>query len=157
MTKRFLPIFFALIFGCGFCNAQSRKLPVPSKAFLEKARKSDQGDVSYLKQYVGLVSEKVLKKAPESKEVCARSYEFKNGIKMKYDECSESGADAVITFVGYPKSEIVKFVDWLFSSEQNKWNASQTKYSPKEDGDPGCYLEIKQFKDKIVLDYYCGC
>jgi hypothetical protein len=76
---------------------------------------------------------------------------------LKRNSCSESGTEVQIIFPNYSKNEVIKFVEWFFKNDYSQWYKSKTIYQPKEDGDAGCYLEIKEFKDKIILKYFCGC
>ncbi|MGK4568581.1 hypothetical protein [Flavobacterium sp. 3HN19-14] len=139
------------------CFGQTNKLPVPSKSFLEQIHIKDNADLIYLSKYLGKKSEKTLERFDESKQVCSAEYKFGTGIILTQNFCSESGNNVKIVFPFYPKSEIVKYVEWLFKTNENDWNNDKTRYQPKEDGNPGCYLQIKTFKEKTVLEYYCGC
>lgn len=137
-------------------TGQANKLPVPSKSFVEKAKYEDNFEEKYFTKYLGKKSEHILKRFIDSKEVCAKECEFKTGIKLKTNSCSEAGLDAEIVFSNYSKNEVIKFVEWFFKTEDNAWNKSKTIYEPKEN-DAGCYLEIKEIKGKILLTYFCGC
>jgi hypothetical protein len=136
---------------------QTNTLPVPTKAFIEKVKYLDDVEERYFANYLGKKSEHVLKKFSDSKEVCAKEYEFKTGIKLKRNSCSESGTEVEIIFPNYSKKDVINFVEWFFKNNYSKWNKSKTKYQPIEDGDAGCYLEIKTLKGKIILRYSCGC
>lgn len=157
MKKKSIKLVLILFLGCFKLMAQTNKLPVPTKSFIEKAKYDDLSDEKYFVKYLGIKSEQILERFSDSKEVCSKVYEFKSGIKLKRNSCSEAGSDVEITFLNYPKSEIIKFVDWFFKTESNVWNKSKTKYQPKEEGDAGCYLEIIESKNKVLLSYYCGC
>lgn len=146
-----------LLLKCLTFFGQTNKLPIPTKAFIEKAQLVVDNEEHYFTKYLGKKSEHVLKKYTDSNEVCAKEYEFKTGIKFNRNSCSESGTEVQIIFPNYSKNEVIKFVDWFFKNDDGQWNKSKTKYQPKEDGDAGCYLEIKEFKDKIILKYSCGC
>lgn len=136
---------------------QTNKLPVPTKAFIEKAKYFSDFEEKYFTKYIGKKTEKILKRFTDSKDICASEYEFRTGIKMKSNSCSEAGSQVEIIFPNYSKNEVVKFVEWFFKNDYSEWNKTKTNYQPKEDGDAGCYLEIKELKGKIVLSYYCGC
>lgn len=157
MKKYTAKILLVLLVSCFKVSAQANKLPVPTKSFIEKTRSSDYSDVKYFTKYLGIKSEHVLKRFDDSKDICSKEYEFKSGIKLKSNSCSETGNAVEIIFSNYPKNEVIKFIDWFFKTDYNVWNKSKTKYQPKEDGDAGCYLEIKEFKNEILLSYYCGC
>jgi hypothetical protein len=154
--KKTASLVVILLFNCLTFFGQTKKLPIPTKSFIEKTKKSEKLD-EYFTKYIGKKSEHILKRFSESKEVCAKEFEFKTGIKFKTNSCSEAGVEAEIMFPNYSKKEVIKFVEWFFKNDYNKWNKSKTKYQPKEDGDAGCYLEIKELKGKIILNYYCGC
>lgn len=149
-------IFLVLFFACFSVTAQQNKLPVPTKSFIEKLTNKDNPEKEYFTKYLGKKSERILKRFTDSKDVCSKEYEFKTGIKLKSDSCSEVGSDVEIVFPNYAKSEVIKFVEWFFKTNDNSWNESKTKYQPKEQ-DAGCYFEIKESKNKIILSYYCGC
>ena len=135
-----------------------KKLPIPDKTFLKKVLNSDNPEISYFEKYFGKISEpKVLKTFSESQESCKVIYNFKNGITYQEDVCSESGAHVIIVFPSYCKSELDKYVEWFFNTKGNVWNKNKTLYQPKEDGDAGCYIEIKQNKKGFYIEYYCGC
>lgn len=155
--KKFIFLLLFILFNSLTISAQTNKLPIPEKSFIEKAKKTDEPEEKYFTKYLGKKSERILKRFSDSKDVCAKEYEFKTGIKWKTNSCSEVGIEAEITFPNYSKKDIVSFVEWFFQNEDNKWNKLRTKYQPKEEGDAGCYLEIKELKGKIVLSYYCGC
>lgn len=146
-----------LLTNCWSVLAQANKLPIPSKSFIEKAQYVEDAAEKYLARYLGKKSERALKTFDDSKQVCAREFEFKTGIILKTNSCSESGVEAVIIFPNYSKKEVVQFVDWFFRNDYSKWNKSKTRYQPKEDGEAGCYLEIRETKGKIILNYSCGC
>lgn len=157
MKKNAVKLFLILFLGCFKLLAQTNKLPVPTKSFIEKVKHYNYSDEKYFAKYLGIKSEHALEKFNDSKEVCSKEYEYKTGIKLKRSVCSESGSSVEIVFSKYPKTEVIKFVDWFFKTEYNTWNKAKTRYQPKEDGEPGCYLEIEESKNKIVLSYYCGC
>ncbi|MHC0439482.1 hypothetical protein [Flavobacterium sp. 3-210] len=150
-------LLLVLFLSCFKIMGQVNKLPVPSKSFVEKIKYEDNFEEKYFAQYLGKKSEHILERFNDSKGVCAKKYEFKTGIKLKSNLCSEAGLDGEIVFPNYSKSEVIKFVEWFFKTEDNVWNKSKTKYQPKEEGDAGCYLEIKESKGQTVLSYYCGC
>ncbi|WP_289663840.1 hypothetical protein [Flavobacterium panacagri] len=150
-------IFLVLFFTCFSVTAQQNKLPIPTKAFIEKLKNKDNPEEEYFTKYLGKKSERILKRFNESKDFCAKEFEFKTGIKLKSDSCSETGSDVEIVFSNYAKSEVIKFVEWFFKTNDNIWNKSKTKYQRKEEGDAGCYFEIRESKNKIILSYYCGC
>ncbi|MBF4517084.1 hypothetical protein IRZ71_12040 [Flavobacterium sp. ANB] len=152
MNKLFLILFLSFKM-----TGQVNKLPVPSKSFVEKVRYEDNFEEKYFSKYLGKKEEHILKRFSDSKEVCAKEYKFKTGIKLKNNSCSEAGLDVEIVFPNYSKSEVIKFVEWFFKTDDNVWNKLKTKYQPKEDEDAGCYLEIKESKGQTVLSYYCGC
>ena len=135
---------------------QTKKLPIPSKLFLTEVKFKDEGDLRYFEIYFGKPTKKVLKRFQESKEICSVVYSFSNNVIYKSNKCSEAGLENEILFVGYGKDEIIKFVEWFFKTEDNKWNKSKTIYQPKVN-DAGCYLKILEAKNQIVLKYYCGC
>lgn len=136
----------------------AKTLPIPNKTFLESVNHSDDVEIKYLEKYIGKISKpKVLKRYTETKEACATVQVFKNGIIYKKDECSEVGSNVTITFPNYCKAEIIKYIEWFFKSDLNVWNKSKTHYQPKEYGDAGCYIEIKQNKKEFYIEYYCGC
>ena len=141
-----------------FAQVCPKKLPIPDKAFLKNTNESNDQEVKYFEKYIGKISEpKVLKTFPEDGKRCKTIQSFKNGIVYQIDYCSESGASVVINFPGYCKAELVKYVEWFFKSEWNVWNKEKTHYQPKEDGDAGCYIDIKQNKKGYYIEYYCGC
>lgn len=155
--KKTATITIILLFSYLTLSAQTNKLPIPTKSFIEKSKYLDDSEEKYFTQYLGKKSERILKRFSDSKDVCAKEYEFKTGIKLKINSCSEAGAEAEIIFPNYSKKDVIKFVEWFFKNDYSKWNKSKTKYQPKEDGDAGCYLEIKELKGKIILSYSCGC
>lgn len=146
-----------LLFNCLTLLAQTNKLPIPTKSFIQKARLQDNSEEMYFSKYLGKKSEHILTRFSDSKDVCAKKCEFKTGIKLKTDSCSEAGIVAEIIFPNYSKNDVVQFVEWFFKNDYSKWNKSKTKYQPKEDGDAGCYMEIKELKGRIILSYSCGC
>ncbi|NMH27885.1 hypothetical protein [Flavobacterium silvaticum] len=156
MRRLFLFIAFAFAVTA---SCQCKKLPVPDKAFLKSTENSNQVEIDYFTKYIGSASKlKVIRNSyGDTTKPCEMEQRFKNGI-VYHETCSDSGSDVKITFPSYCKEEIVKFVDWFFLNEFSIWNKSKTTYSPIEDGDAGCYLEIKQDKSKhYFLEYYCGC
>ncbi len=155
--KKSAYIALILLFNCLTFLGQTNKLPIPTKAFIEKAKTLEDSEEKYFTKYLGKKSEKVLQRIGKAKVVCAKECEFKTGIKMKTNTCSEVGIEAEIIFPNYSKNDVVKFVEWFFDDGYNKWNKSKTKYQPKEDGEAGCYMEIKETKGKIILSYSCGC
>lgn len=150
-------IAILLLFSCLTLFGQTNKLPIPTKSFIEKARYLGDFEEKYFTKYLGKKSQHILKRFNDSNDVCATVYEFKTGIKLKTNSCSEAGNEVEIIFPNYSKNDIIKFVEWFFKNDYSKWNKSKTKYQPKEDGDAGCYLEIKELKSKIILSYSCGC
>lgn len=150
-------ISIILLFSCLSLSGQINKLPIPAKSFIEKAKYLEDFEEKYFTKYLGKKSEHILKRFSDSKDICAKKYEFKTGIKLKRNSCSEAGIEAEIIFPNYSKNDVIKFVEWFFKNDYSKWNKSKTKYQPKEDGDAGCYLEIKELKGKIILSYSCGC
>lgn len=134
------------------------KLPVPSKLFLESVKSSEDSEIQYFKKYFSESSKpKVIKRYTESREACKIIYTFNNGIIYSKDECSEVGVEVTITFPNYSKEELIKYIEWFFNSEWNVWNKSKSLYQPKEEGDAGCYVQIKQNKIGYYIEYYCGC
>lgn len=156
MKKSYLFLTSVLLFTALSSFGQNKKLPVPTKAFLKESKTTENAEVVYFTKYFGKGTRKVLKRFDESKEVCSSFYTFKNGIKLKDNSCSEAGIQAQIVFPGYDKNEIVKFVEWFFKTPDNGWNKTKTLYEPIEN-DAGCYIEIKQLKDRIIVNYSCGC
>lgn len=154
-TTAYLAII--LLFTCLTLSAQTNKLPIPTKSFIKKAKYQDDSEERYFSKYLGKKSEHILKRFSESNDVCAKECEYKTGIKLKRNSCSEAGTEVVIIFPNYSKNDVVKFVEWFFKTEYNVWNKSKTNYQPKEDGDAGCYMKIKELKGKIILSYSCGC
>ena len=154
-----LTLFLFLVFQIELVAQENKKkLPVPDKAFLESVKNSENAEIEYFNKYFGKISKpKILKRFTESKDVCKIVYLFKNGIVYTKDECSESGSDVTIIFPNYSKSELTKYVEWFFKSDWNIWNKDKSLYQPKEDGDAGCYIEIKQNKNGYYIKYYCGC
>lgn len=151
-----IPAILIFFFNCSLI-AQTNKLPIPTKSFIEKAKYSDYAIEKYLSKYIGKTSEHILKRFYDSNEVCAKEYEFKTGIKLKTNSCSEAGVEGEIIFRNYSKNEVIKFVEWFFKTGDNVWNKSKTEYQPKEDLVAGCYINIKELKGKIILSYSCGC
>jgi hypothetical protein len=154
--KKSALITLILLFNCLTFLGQTNKLPIPSKSFIEKAKKSSDMEALYFTKYLGKKSERVIERY-DSISVCAKEYEFKTGIRYKTNSCNETSIEAEIIFPNYSKNDVVKFVEWFFNDGYNKWNKSKTKYQPKEEGEAGCYLEIKEFKGKIILIYSCSC
>ena len=152
-----------LIFFIGFqiklvAQIGSKKLPFPDKTFLKSVNSSEDAEIKYFKKYIGEISKpKVVKKYIESQKACKMVYSFRNEIQYSKDECSEVGSNVTITFPNYSKDELIKYIEWFFKSESNVWNKNKSLYQPKEDGDAGCYIEIKQNKKGFYIDYYCGC
>jgi hypothetical protein len=155
--KKTALIAIILLFRCLILSGQINKLPIPTKSFIERTIYSGDFEEKYFTKYLGKKSEHILKRFNDSKDVCAKEYQFKTGIKLKKNSCSEAGTEAEIIFPNYSKNDVIKFIEWFFKNDYSKWNKSKTNYQPKEDGDPGCYLEIKELKDKIILSYSCGC
>lgn len=154
--KKSALINIILLFNCLTFFGQTNKLPIPTNSFIVKAKKSSDMEALYFTKYLGKKSERILERY-DSKSVCAREYEFKTGIRYKTNSCNETSIESEIIFPNYSKNDVVKFVEWFFNDDYNKWNKSKTKYQPKEDGDAGCYLKIKELKGKIILIYSCGC
>jgi hypothetical protein len=155
--KKTIFIAVILFFNCLISLGQTNKLPIPTKSFIEKTKYQDDPGEEYFTKYLGKKSEHVLKRFSGSKDICAIEIGFNTGIKLKKNLCSESGIEVEIIFPNYSKSDIVKFVEWFFKSDDYKWNKSKTEYQPKADGEAGCYIEIKELKNKIILSYSCGC
>ncbi|HLN94569.1 MAG TPA: hypothetical protein VK183_02950 [Flavobacterium sp.] len=124
---------------------------------MDKVKIEEHPEALYFSTYFGKGSEIVLTRLDESKAVCAKIITYKTSIKLKWDSCSEHGTEVEIVFPNYAKTEIQKFVEWFFTSDTNVWDESKTKYQPKEDGDAGCYLEIIEEDNDVMLRYYCGC
>lgn len=154
ITKYIIIILFS---SCFTLFSQTNKLPIPTKSFVEKAKYIEDADDKYFTKYIGKKSERILERFTETKASCAKEYTYKTGIKLKTNSCSEAGIEAEIIFPNYSKNDVVRFVEWLFKNEDNKWNKQNTNYQPKEDGAAGCYFNIKEFKGKIILSYSCGC
>lgn len=158
--KTAIKIFLILTFSNLFQNelaAQvcSKKLPIPDKTFFKNATNSDRTEIEYFEKYFGRISKpKVLKNSTEKE--CKKIYNFKNGIVYKRDECSETEIEVIIVFPGYCKTELVKYVEWFLKTEWNSWNEEKTRYQPTENGDAGCYIEIKQNKKGFYIKYICG-
>lgn len=152
-----ISIIIILLLNCFIVSGQTNKLPIPTKSFIQKVKYEESPEEQYFTKYLGKKSEQILKRFSDSNDVCAKAFEFKTGIKLKTNSCSESGIEAEIIFPNYSKNDVVNFVEWFFKDEYSKWNKYKTKYQPKEDGDAGCYLEIKELKGKIILSYSCGC
>lgn len=148
-------IIILTIFLSGSLIAQ-KKLPVPTKVFIEKVKFEDDSEEQYFSEYLGEKSEKVLSKLDDTNEVCEKVCQYETGIILNRS-CSESGSTVVIIFPDYSKDEIIKFVEWFFKTDYNTWDKLKNKYQPKEDGEAGCYLEIQELKNKIILNSYCGC
>ena len=152
-----------LIFFLGFqiklvAQIGSKKLPIPDKIFLESVNSSEDAEIIYFKKYIGEISKpKLIKRYIESQKACKMVYSFRNGIQYTKDECSEVSSIVTITFPNYRKDELIKYIEWFFKSEWNVWNKNKSHYQPKEDGDAGCYIEIKQNKKGFYIEYYCGC
>ncbi|MGL2965651.1 hypothetical protein [Flavobacterium sp. XGLA_31] len=155
--KKNTTLILILLFSCLTSLSQTNKLPIPTKSFIEKTQNLENFEEEYFTKYLGKKSEKILKRFSDSKDVCAKEFEFKTGIKLKTNSCSEAGIEAEIIFPNYSKNDVIKFVEWFFKNDYSKWNKSKTTYQPIEDGDAGCYLEIKELKGKITLKYSCGC
>ena len=135
----------------------AKKLPIPDKTFFKKVTNSDKVEIEYFNKYFGRISKpKVLKNFTGSKKGCKLIYNFKNGIVYQRDECSESEIEVIIVFPGYCKTELVKYIEWFFKTEWNAWNEEKTRYQPTENGDAGCYIEIKQNKKGFYIQYICG-
>lgn len=136
----------------------TKRLPIPDKTFLKNVWNSDYAEIKYFEKYFGKTSKpKVLKVFPESKKNCMTIQSFKNGIVYQKDICSESGTEVIIAFPGYCKAELVKYIEWFFKTDWNVWNKDKTLYQPKEEGDAGCYIQIKQNKKGFYIKYFCGC
>ena len=112
--KKTTSITLILLFSCLTLAGQTNKLPIPTKSFIEKAKYLDDFEEKYFTKYLGKKSEHILKRFNDSKDVCAKEYVFKTGIKLKSDSCSEDGIEAEIIFPNYSKNDVVKFVDWFF-------------------------------------------
>lgn len=154
--NKLLLITIILSFNCLTCLGQTNKLPIPTNSFITKAIKSDDSEILYFTKYIGKKSERVLERY-DSKSVCAKEFEFKTGIKYKTNSCNESSIEVEIIFPNYSKNDVIKFVEWFFNDGYNQWNKSKTIYQPKEEGDAGCYFEIKELKGKVILTYSCSC
>ena len=129
----------------------SKKLPVPDKTFLNNIKNSDKAEIEYFEKYFGGRAN-----STENNNECKKTYNFKNGIVYKREECSKSEIEGFIFFPGYCKSELVKYVEWFFKTEWNSWNNDKTSYQPTENGDAGCYIEIKQYKKGFYIKYICS-
>jgi hypothetical protein len=154
-----ISLIFLLVFQLKLiAQTNSNKLPVPSKTFLESVKFSEDSEIKYFKKYIGESSKpKVIKRYTESKEACKIIYSFNSGIIFTKDQCSEVGANVTITFPKYKKEELIKYIEWFFYSEWNAWNKNKSLYEPKEEGEAGCYIQIKQNKKGYFIEYYCGC
>jgi len=114
-TFKFFLIFLLVFQLKLIAQTNSNKLPVPSKTFLESVKFSEDSEIIYFKKYIGESSKpKVIKRYSESKEACKIIYSFKNGIIYSKDECSEVGANVIITFPKYKKEELIKYIEWFF-------------------------------------------
>jgi len=150
-------LIVVLFLFTGLTLLGQNKLPVPSKSFIENAKYHEDPEERYFSKYLGKQSEQIVKRYDDSKEVCAKEFKFKTGIQFKRNSCSEAGTSVVIIFPNYSKKEVLQFIDWFFKAEGSVWNKAKTKYQPKQDGDAGCYIQIKESKGKIILNYSCGC
>ena len=134
----------------------SKRLPIPDKRFLENTLNSDKLEIEYFQKYFGQISPpNFLKNFSETKS-CKAEYHFKNGITYQQDKCSESEIAVTITFPGYCKSELVKYVEWFLKTQWNVWNEEKTLYRPIENGSAGCYIEIKQNTKDFQIQYICA-
>ena len=96
-------------------GCQTNKLPIPTKSFIQKARDQDNSEEMYFSKYLGKKSEHILKRYSDSKDICSKKCEFKTGIQLKTDICSESGTEAEIIFPKYSKNDVVQFAHKLKS------------------------------------------
>ncbi len=166
VSNNFMKTAIKILFFITFCNllqtklvAQvcAKKLPIPDKTFLNSIKNSDKAEIEYFQKYFdGRSKSKGLKNSTGNNNECKKTYNFKNGIVYKREECSQSEIEVIIFFPGYCKSELVKYVEWFFKTEWNSWNNDKTSYQPTENGDAGCYIEIKQYKKGFYIKYICS-
>ena len=107
--KKSALITVILLFNCLTFLGQTNKLPIPTKSFIEKAKKSSDMEALYFTKYLGKKSERIIERY-DSKSVCSKEYEFKTGIRYKTNSCNETSIEAEIIFPNYSKNDVVKFV-----------------------------------------------
>ncbi|MEL1242993.1 hypothetical protein AAEO56_01855 [Flavobacterium sp. DGU11] len=95
----------------------------------------------------------------ENQPICSFKQKFEGGIEYFIDSCGESkGTNVLLTL---PKTDTATLKKWI--EKMYKVNGTEIKnvwdgliYRPEDEG-AGCYYEIKQSKNKTVVEMYCGC
>jgi hypothetical protein len=118
----------------------------------------------YLKQnYKALSKPTSVKRDMEfdGQPICSFMQKFEGGIEYFIDSCGEGkGTSVLLTLPKTDTAKLKKWIEKMYSINStrmdNVWDKSGLIYQPEDEG-AGCYYEIKQLKDKTVLDIYCGC
>lgn len=160
MKNLLLGIIFLITNSVGF--SQEIKLAKPDTAYLRIQSQINNYTKSlgllYLEKYYNNNSQKrsVHYYEWDKKDTCAFKQNFAIGIYYSRWQCKEAGGvSETITFPKMDIIEIRKIINYLFFDSNNKW-ITPLKYEPKDNG-AGCYYEIIESKNRIVLKSYCGC
>lgn len=136
-------------------------LHLPDTSMLKKHQKEREWKETltylYLRNYYTSISKKDSIEYYEwnSKSICSFNQSFEGKIKYSVWECKEAGG--ISETVEFPKLDLdltKKFIETVFFDKGNSWTSEENKYEP--DG-AGCYYEIKQRKEKTIIEIYCGC
>lgn len=91
--------------------------------------------------------------------LCSMSQKFEQDITYYINSCGEARGTSILLTL--PKADIKNIKLWIESFHQlytditeNVWTGD--RYHPYDDG-AGCHYQIKQEKDKTIIEIYCGC
>ena len=157
------------------------KFPVPELNYKPTEDNYISADLYYFENSFG-TSEKIIKKCPiysEGEPPCQHTFEQKFGNVIVYKStCEESGGSESFTFKGLSLREayfifyVLYFDEAVEETTENEAGTyyygyegdvilyekdkNQVRIEPK-DGGAGCYYEIKQKENDILVSSYCGC
>ncbi len=93
---------------------------------------------------------------PETNSIISFRHGFRNGIMYQFDDL-ESGSGIECTFPTNNDSLVRSFMSKLYADvEDHTWHSDST-FGPIEDGEPGCYINLKQEPESTAVSVYCGC
>ena len=95
-------------------------------------------------------------------DTCAFVQEFEKDITYKIYSCKEAGGTSVT--LEFPrtvdKKRLKNWVEEIYSvinvGIPHQWNKDKSQYHPVDEG-VGCYYDIIETSDQILVKVYCGC
>lgn len=158
----FLCFFLVSLNSCDQSSKQNEDakvpliLPTPSAEFMDSIKDLYDKDQLYLSKYIKADGAKDFIKDTLFGDEFSFIQKFKGDIVMTYQGV-ESGVLGHITFPGYRKKELIKFVNWFYKVLENDWDKDSSNYYPTDEG-AGCYYTIdKDSLNQYFIEYYCGC